>query len=277
MRRVKFVYAIVTAAAIGTISAMGVLSMSAAGSLEQAVQAQSLNCDLSQYKAASGLTAAIVQGALAVTWSGSSGTEVRASYAIDNGQPVVRELAVRRSGGQWSPLGQNLAPEFYVKSGVRRMTTQQGQPLIDIGVDITPEVIEKNKWYAFWDAPFVIPGVAPEAARAAGPAAGRAQPGPASQSAPAARKGTVPPGPNGRVYGLPRKPEEIRSANATFQTSSCSVNTDGARIEVNFPGLSMGIVSGSLTSPRTAAQLSCGWKRSQKPTNRRLLTSTKAD
>lgn len=244
MQKTRFDYAI-AAAAIGSIVGVGVLTTPAGGSLTQTVQAQSLNCDLSQYKAASGLTAAIAQGALAVTWNGSSGTEVRASYAIDNGQPVVRELAVRRSGGQWAPLGQNLAPEFYVKSGVRRMTTQQGQPLVDIGVDITPEVIAKNKWYSFWDAPFVVPGVAPEPVRAAGPAPVR-QPGPASQSAPVARKGTVPPGPNGRVYGLPRQPDEVRSANATFRTSSCSVNTDGARLEVNFPGLSMGIFSGSL-------------------------------
>lgn len=244
MQKTRFDYAI-AAAAIGSIVGVGVLTTPAGGSLTQTVQAQSLNCDLSQYKAASGLTAGIAQGALAVTWNGSSGTEVRASYAIDNGQPVVRELAVRRSGGQWAPLGQNLAPEFYVKSGVRRMTTQQGQPLVDIGVDITPEVIAKNKWYSFWDAPFVVPGVAPEPVRAAGPAPVR-QPGPASQSAPVARKGTVPPGPNGRVYGLPRQPDEVRSANATFRTSSCSVNTDGARLEVNFPGLSMGIFSGSL-------------------------------
>ena len=95
-----------------------------------------------------------------MTWNGSNGSELRARYAIDNGQPVVRELAVRKSGGQWAPLGQNLVPEFYVKTGVRRMTTQQGAPLINLGVDITPEVIEKNKWYAFWDAPFVIPGCA---------------------------------------------------------------------------------------------------------------------
>ena len=93
------------------------------------VAAQSLNCDMSQYKAASGLTAAIEQDALAVTWDGANGSELRARYAIDNGQPVVRELAVRKSGGQWAPLGQNLVPEFYVKSGVRRMTTQQGAPL----------------------------------------------------------------------------------------------------------------------------------------------------
>jgi hypothetical protein len=202
---------------------------------------------MSNYKAASGLTAAVEQGALAVTWAGANGTELRARYAIDNAQPVVRELAVRKSGGQWAPLGQNLVPEFYVKSGVRRMTTQQGAPLRDLGVDITQEVIEKNKWYAFWDAPFVIPGVPePNPARAGGPARGRGQPGPASQSEPAARRGSVPPGPEGRVYGLPRKPEEIRSADAKFQTSSCRVTTDGSRVEVNFPGLSMGIFSGSL-------------------------------
>ena len=34
------------------------------------VMAQSLNCDMTQYKAASGLTAAIEQDALAVTWTG---------------------------------------------------------------------------------------------------------------------------------------------------------------------------------------------------------------
>ena len=234
---------VVVAAAI----AIGAVLLWPVEHIESTLTAQSLNCDLSQYKAQTGLTAAIEQGALAVTWAGSSGSELRARYGIDNGQPVVRELAVRKSGGQWAPLGQNLVPEFYVKSGVRRMTTQQGSPLINLGVDITPEVIEKNKWYSFWDAPLVIPGVAPDQpARAGGPARGRGQPGPAQQSEPAARRGNVPPGPNGRVYGLPRKPEEIRTADATFKASSCSVKTDGARVEVNFPGLTMGIFSGSL-------------------------------
>ncbi|MBI4476158.1 MAG: hypothetical protein HY654_03235, partial [Acidobacteria bacterium] len=153
----------------------------------------------------------------------------------------------------WSTLGQNLVPEFYVKSGVRRMTTQQGQPLINLGVDITPEVIEKNKWYAFWDAPFVIPGVAePPAGRGQGQGAargqgpGRGQAGPPAQSEPAARRGSVPPGPPGRVYGLPRRPEEIRRADSSFKASSCSVKTDGGRLEVEFSGLSLGIFAGSL-------------------------------
>ena len=245
MKPVKFGAAI---AALVLLAAVTIIVVTPAGDrVAPALAAQSLNCDMSQYKSASGLTATIEQGALAVTWNGSNGSELRARYAIDNGQPVVRELAVRKSGGQWAPLGQNLVPEFYVKTGVRRMTTQQGAPLVNLGVDITPEVIEKNKWYSFWDAPFVIPGVPePAPARAGGPARGRGQPGPASQSEPAARQGTVPPGPAGRVYGLPRKPEEIRSADAKFQTSSCSVHTDGARVEVNFPGLTMGMFSGNL-------------------------------
>jgi hypothetical protein len=252
MTKNRLGYSIGAAAAVAVIAGI-VFALNPADSNVATMQAHSINCDLSQYKAVPGLTAATDQGSLAVTWSGANGSELRARYAIDNGQPIVRELAVRKSGGQWAPLGQNLVPEFYVKSGVRRMTTQQGQPLIDLGVDITPDVIEKNKWYAFWDAPFVVPGVAPEPpARARGeaaapaPGAGRGQPGPPSQSEPAARRGTVPPGPRGRVYGLPRSPEEIKTANATFKADSCSVKTDGSRVEVEFPGLSVGIFAGSL-------------------------------
>ena len=141
--------------------------------VSQTALAQSLNCDMSQYKAVPGQTAAVEQDALAVTWTGSNGSELRARYGITNGQPIVRELAVRKSGGQWAPLGQNLTPEFYVKSGKRRMTTQQGAPLRDIGVDITADVIEKNRWYAFWDAPFVVPGV-PEPTPARGRGEGAA-------------------------------------------------------------------------------------------------------
>jgi len=240
----------VAVGSVGILATAAVVMLTPAGEqVNSTLSAQSFNCDMSQYKAASGLTAAIEQGALAVTWNGSNGSELRARYAIDNGQPIVRELAVRKSGGQWAPLGQNLVPEFYVKTGVRRMTTQQGEPLRNLGVDITADVIEKNKWYAFWDAPLVVPGVPepnPARGRGEGAARGRGQPGPASQSEPAARRGGVPPGPEGRVYGLPRKPEEIRSGDAKFQTTGCSVTTDGARVEVNFPGMTLGIFSGGL-------------------------------
>lgn len=193
-----------------------------------------LKCDMTEYKAIAGLTAAQEPDALVVTSEGQGGPGLRARYAIDGGQPLIRELAVRKPGGQWIVLGQNLMPEYYVVSGVRRMTTQQGAPLEQLGVKITPEVIEKNKWHAFWDAPLVMPAP-PSAQSGRGGAAGGAQGGAAS-----------PTGGVGRVYGAPRDPKEIRRSNATFSTASCSVKTDGGRIEVTFPGLSMGIFAGSL-------------------------------
>jgi len=49
-----------------------------------------------------------------------------------------------------------------------------------------------------------------------------------------------------RNIGLPRTPEEIHHAGASFETASCAVVTDGGRLEVTFPGLSMGSFSGSL-------------------------------
>jgi len=54
------------------------------------------------------------------------------------------------------------------------------------------------------------------------------------------------PVPAGRVYGLPRTPQEIRRASASFTTSSCAVKTDGGSLAVSFPGLSMGVFAGSL-------------------------------
>src|ERR1043166_458761 len=122
------------------------------------LSADSLNCNLSQYKAAQGLTAAVEQDALVVAWTGQNGADLRARYAIDSGQPVVRELAVKKAGGQWTTLGKNLTPEYHVVSGVRRMALDQANPLRAAGIELTEEVINKNRWYAFWDAPLVMPG-----------------------------------------------------------------------------------------------------------------------
>lgn len=166
---------------------------------------------MAEYKETAGLTAVIDRDALVVTWNGQSGSDVRANYAIDNGMPVVRELSVRRHGGQWFTLGQNLSPEYHVVSGVRRMSSDQVASIPAAGIALTPDVIAKNRWYAFHDAPLEIPGNSGK---------------------------QMPP--------LPRKPEEIRRADATFNASGCSVKTDGSRVEVNFPGLSMGIFTGSL-------------------------------
>jgi hypothetical protein len=41
-------------------------------------------------------------------------------------------------------------------------------------------------------------------------------------------------------------PEEVRRATASFRADKIEVRTDGARLEVSFPGLSMGVFSGGL-------------------------------
>jgi hypothetical protein len=171
--------------------------------------ADALACDMAQYKSSSGLTAAMDQNVLTVAWNGQNGSEMRTRYAVDGGQPIVRELAVRKAGGSWVTLGQNLTPEYHVVSGIRRMSTQQADPLKAAGVDLTPEVIAKNRWYAFWDAPLVLK-------------------------------------PGREIIGPPRSEADIKRASASFHTTSCSVKTDGAALEVTFPGLSMGIFSGDL-------------------------------
>ena len=173
-----------------------------------------LRCDLTAYQGHPGLTAVIQADLLVISWAGAGGAELRAGFSIEKGVPTIRDLAVGSDGG-WRTLGQNLTPEYRVTSGVRRMSEQQAAPLRALGVEITPEVIEKNKWYAFWDAPLEVPGTHP----------GEKTP---------------------HSLGLPRKPEEIRQASATFHTESCSVKSDGDRIEVTFPGLDMGVFSGSL-------------------------------
>jgi hypothetical protein len=269
------------AALCGVGAGLALMSTTAAVTLVNGgtvLAADAMNCNLSQYTAGQGMTAAMEQGVLAVTWTGDGGAELRARYAIDNGKPIVRDLSVRKSGGQWGMLGQNLSPEYRVTSGIRRMSTQQVQPLLAAGVELTPEVITKNRWYAFWDAPLVLPDgpemrdaanyTAPRAAidpnlppeetargrgrggraGAAGNEAGPAARGPVGAGFPDAVNrgrgpGTLPPS---RVIGPPRTAADIKRASASFHATACTVKTQGARLEVEFPGLEMGIFSGNL-------------------------------
>lgn len=172
--------------------------------------AQDLACDMSGYQRSDGLEAELRAGKLQVSWSGERGEELRASFGIRDSHPVVLELAARERGRPWKILGIDLTPEFHVNTGLRRISIQQLNPLRDLNVEITPEVIEKEKWKVFWDNPLNVPGD------------------------------------ENRNTNMPRKAEEIRSADSKFNTHNCSVKTDGARIEVAFPGLELGIFSGHL-------------------------------
>ncbi len=171
---------------------------------------QGLKCNLHDYQPIEGLKAAEVAGELQVTWQGERGQQMRAVFAVVASRPVVRELAVRKGAGGWSVLARNLSPEFEVVSGRRRLSEQQAAPLRALGIAITPDVIEREKWNAFWDAPLEVPGA------------------------------------RGTNLDLPRTAEEIRRATATYHAEGCRVKTDGARLEITFPGLSLGIFAGEL-------------------------------
>jgi hypothetical protein len=169
-----------------------------------------LSCDLTAYKPQPGLQAESAADGLRVTWQGARNQELRALFAIDNATPILRELAARKAGGAWAVLAANVSPEFHVTAGRRRVSEQQLAPLRALGRELTPEVLDREKWNVFWDAPLVIPG--------------------------SARTN----------LSLPRTADEIRRAAATYNASSCAVRTNGARLEVSFPGLSLGIFSGHL-------------------------------
>src|SRR4051812_31473205 len=155
--------------------------------------AADMSCDLAGYKSQDGLKAQMRAGLLEVTWQGERREQLRAVFTIRDRQPVVQELAVRKEAGGWIALAGNLSPEFQITSGVRRLSDQQIAPLKELDIALTPEVIEREKWNAFWDAPLAVPG----------------------------RPGTN--------LGLPRKPEEIKRAWATYSASGCQVKNDGAR------------------------------------------------
>src|SRR5207247_9903241 len=87
--------------------------VAAKGAVAALPAAAALTCDMTQYKSSAGVAAAIAQNVLTIAWPGQNGSEMRARYAIEGGQPIVRELSVRKTGGPWVTLGQNLTPEYH--------------------------------------------------------------------------------------------------------------------------------------------------------------------
>jgi hypothetical protein len=168
-------------------------------------------CDLHEYKAAVGLAAEAATDGVQFSWTGEHGVSLRAAFGLRNGQPVIHELAVlKAAGAPWATLARELTPQFDVVSGVRRMSQQQLNPVQALKIAITPELVEREKWNAFWDAPLAIPG----------------QPG--------------------QSMDLPRKPEEIRRGSSSFAESKCSVKSEPGRLFVDFTGLKLSIFSGRL-------------------------------
>jgi hypothetical protein len=206
---------------------MGMMLMVAALMLAAASAGASESlCKLADYKASPGLTAANEGHALVVTWEGQKGQELRLQFAIADGTPTIRDISVRAQGGAWAKVAGEATPEFRVVTGRRRLD-QEAYPALKQALhgEVTQAVLDHYKWDAFWDAPLRIPG--DEIAH------GDSTPPPAGI-----------PGTN--QLPLPRTEAEVTRATASYQASGCAVKTDGQRLEVTFPGVSMGIFSGRL-------------------------------
>ncbi|MEW5977703.1 MAG: hypothetical protein AB1898_18060 [Acidobacteriota bacterium] len=175
-----------------------------------ALSATSGPCDLSALQAIPGVEVKAEGDRLSIRWQGAQKQELRVGFKLRGTGPVIQELATRRPAGPWVILGRELSPEFHVTSGRRRISEQQLRPLRELGQDQDPQFLEQEKWKVFWDAPLVLPG-----ARDTNP-------------------------------DLPRTADEIRHTTATYGSQGCAARSDGLRLEVTFPGLSLGIFSGRL-------------------------------
>src|SRR5215469_5249652 len=113
-------------------------------------------CDRHAFKAVSGINVEENRESISLLWSGESGEQPRARFAVRNGQPMVSELAVHAESGNWVVLGHDLTPEFQVTTGRRRLSSTQLSYMKKLGI-YAPEEEEKRKWNTFWDAPLVIP------------------------------------------------------------------------------------------------------------------------
>jgi hypothetical protein len=180
------------------------------GLLPMACAAQGVNCSMQGYKAVDGVTAVATRGGVTLTWQGEGQQELRAAFALRDGQPVVAELAARKAGGAWVELGKDLTPQFEVTTGKRRMSKTEKDILVRLGKD-TPENEERYKWNVFWDAPLAVPGY--DSSHLVGPA---------------------------------RTNDEIARAKVSYKSGVCTVKSDGDQVSVTFDGLSLGLFAGDL-------------------------------
>jgi hypothetical protein len=197
--------------------------LAAAVSARPVPRADPLSVDLSAYRPLPGLTAAAADNAITLAWTGDGGDQLRMQLDVENGAPAIEDLALAHAGGAWTTIASHAAPEFRVVSGMRRVTNQQLDPLAGLGIPITQAVIDRIKWNAFWDAPLNVPGGDP------------------------AHNNCTPP--QGGVLdqpGLPRRPDEIVRASAVYHAVNGAVRTNGARLEVSFPGVALGVFTGRL-------------------------------
>jgi hypothetical protein len=220
------------ATAVASLIAVSVLlAVWAAGGAPASAQSagSDLVCDLAAFTPTSGLAARTPSAAasggsgsgLELEWEGDSGQSARLRFGVSGGVPVVRELALGARGGPWTVVAADAVFEYRIVEGLRRISNQQLVPLRTLGVELTSEVVDRYKWDVFWDAPLDL-----------------REPTPANNPPPIEGVAHQP--------GLPRSPDEIRRAEASYDVSTCRVTRAGLEVAVAFPGLTLGSFEGEL-------------------------------
>jgi len=170
--------------------------------------AQTLHCNMQDYKSIEGVKAVASSSSVELAWEGEQGQQLRARFTLRDGQPLIEEFAARNSGSAWIVLGKDLTPQFEVTTGRRRISITELSILKKLGKD-TPANEEEYKWNVFWDAPLVVPG-------------------------------------KSHLAGAPRTADEIARAAVSYKSDNCTVKTDGDRVSVTFNGLTLGLFAGDL-------------------------------
>lgn len=186
---------------------------------------QSVVCDLNDFTDSPGLVARTTpESHLDLEWQGTDDTRVRLRFDVQANAPIVRELSVRGSTGNWTTLARDARFEYSIVEGFRRISNQQLAPLRDLGVEITQEIVDRHKWDVFWDAPLDLNE----------PATGRFARNPPPVEGVADQP------------GLPRSPNEILRASARYDLRGCRVEREGRRASVTWDGLYLGTFEGQL-------------------------------
>lgn len=170
----------------------------------------SLRCSTEGFRPVAGVTVAADNAGLRLEWAGERGQQLRARFALHIDQPVIAELAARKTGGSWIVLGKDLTPDFHVTTGRRRISETEKSILVRLKQD-TPENEERYKWNVFWDAPLEIPGTE-----------------------------------DNHLLGPGRAENEIQRAAVSYRSTACRVQSDGDQVSVSFNGLTLGLFAGDL-------------------------------
>jgi hypothetical protein len=104
-----------------------------------AAVADPVSCNLSAYKALPGLSAANRDGGLSIVWDGDAAQSLRLTLEVTDGAPRIRTLGIRRGQQDWVMLARDLSPDLSVMTGLRRISSQQLEPLYGLGTKITQD------------------------------------------------------------------------------------------------------------------------------------------